>query len=136
MSCFHVNRLSKPRNWNKKTIIEYKRPVKPPSSHPFCFPFPPEIKPPINSEIKEMIVTIISIPDSWAEVNRKISEKIKLLIIANKNIPISPYKTAVPKFFVSIFHPLLFHAEWQNAKPLYVNSLFLVHAYSRKTKLE
>lgn len=80
-------------------------PVNPPRSHPFLFPFPPEINPPINKLKKEMIVMINRNDVSCTEVNVKISEKRRLLIIAIKKIAIKPYKTEMLKPFDSTFLP-------------------------------
>jgi hypothetical protein len=70
-------------------------------SQPFSFPFLPVINPPANNVIKEIIVVKIPNDDSCVFVNRSITENTKLAIISSKNMPITPYKIAIPWFFDS-----------------------------------
>ena len=90
---------------------EYVNPVNPPKNHPFCFAFPPAIKPPVNNEIKVIAVMMYCTDDSCKDVNLNINAKMKLLIIAKINMVIVPYNTALPIFFdpsISILSPLIF----------------------------
>jgi len=57
-------------------------PVNPPKNQPFCFPFPPAMKPPINKAINDIAVITYCIDVSCKAVNLKIKAKMKLLIIA------------------------------------------------------
>ena len=83
-------------------------PVRPPSSHPFSFPLPPEIKPPANIAINEMAVTNHWIDDSCSDENLKIIEKIKLQNISKIKMANVPNSTALAKFFDSSMIPISF----------------------------
>ncbi len=76
-------------------------PVRPPSIQPFCFPLPPEIKPPKKIRIKEIVVMTYFTDDSSKDVNRNIVAKRMLLIIIKIKIVNVPYSTALPRFFDS-----------------------------------
>lgn len=82
-------------------IRVYKIPVNEPISQPFCLPLPPDTNPPTNSVIKVIAVVTIPSEDSCVDVNLKMTEKIKLLIISSKKIAITPNKTALPKLLDS-----------------------------------
>ncbi len=81
----------------------YNKPVPPPSNHPCFFPFPPEINPPMKIDKKEIAITTYLREDSFKDENLKSMEKIKLDTMAKINMLLTPYKMAVPIFFVSIF---------------------------------
>lgn len=68
----------------------------PPKSHPFCFPLPPAINPPPKRVTNETPVITNCKDDSCTEVNLRIIEKTKLLIIAIIKMAITPYRMALP----------------------------------------
>lgn len=78
------------------------RPVEPPSIQPFVFPFPPDIKPPMNNERNDMIVTNNVMEVSVRLVNLSSKENNKLATIAMTNMVVVPYSTAPPIFFASM----------------------------------
>ena len=65
-------------------------PVNPPKNHPFCFPFPPAMKPPANKAINDIAVITYCIDVSCKAVNLKKKAKMKLLIIAKIKMEIVP----------------------------------------------
>lgn len=67
-----------------------------PISQPFCLPFVPAMNPPANKVIKEMAVVMTPNDASCIELNRKMSENTKLLIINKENIAIMPKIIALP----------------------------------------
>ncbi len=81
--------------------MAYIRPVKPPNSQPFCFPFPPDINPPVNRAMNEMAVITYCTEDSCRDVNLRIIANRKLQTMAKVNIAIIPYNIDVPKAFDS-----------------------------------
>lgn len=100
-------------------------PVNPPSNQPFCFPFPPEIKPPIKIEMNEIAVMIYCTDDSCKEVNLNKKAKIKLLTMAKIKIVKVPYNTALPRFFESSMINISLPSQAIANQPV-----LFVHAYS------
>lgn len=103
MACSASKNRSYPKYWNIRIMKEYRIPVTPPTSHPFCFLFPPDKNPPPNRPIKDIAVIQYCWENSRTDVNLKIKEKIRLLNAANIKINTSPYKTETAKLFASIF---------------------------------
>lgn len=83
-------------------------PVSPPSSHPFSFPLPPEIKPPAKMAINEMAVTNHWMDDSCNDVNLNNIEKRKLQNISKIKMVNVPNSIALAKFFDSSMIPISF----------------------------
>ncbi len=77
-------------------------PVDPPRTHPFVFPFPPDINPPTNKDRNDMMVTNNVMELSVNSVNRSSKENNKLATIAMTNMVVVPYRTAPPIFFASM----------------------------------
>lgn len=90
-------------------MILYRSPVAPPMSQPFCFPFPPQINPPVNTLKKEIIVISKLTDFSSVCVNVNMSEKSRLEMTASVKIVSTPNKMDTLNFFTSMIHHSFLH---------------------------